>query len=218
VVVFLLLLSACNKVENVSPESDNHLQGSNARVEKGQDKTFDYDEINNNLEKVAFSLAEQMNDPEIRKIIKEEALKQFDGDYDILYKNFKNIKTRDGLLVGNKLAKKNKEIHNQAAKIPKFQISVPINCEGWDTDKHIPLVVIVPQGKSSDEIAQLKTIDYKGNVNWIDAKEAPKEPVIVLSDSERTDEEGELLENLTLPNKLKLNGRLENSPENLGRI
>ncbi|SFE81905.1 DUF3103 family protein [Thermoflexibacter ruber] len=182
-------------------------------------KSFDYDEINQNLEKVAFSLAAQMNDPEIRKIIKDEALKQFDGDYDILYNHLKNIKTKDGKSIGEKLMLKNKNIHAQATKIPKFQLSVPINCESWDTENHIPLVVIIPQGKSDKEISRLKAIDYKGNIHFLDAKKVPNEPVVVLNESERTDENGNLLENLVLSTNRNLsNGRLENSAEYLGRI
>ncbi|SFF64248.1 hypothetical protein [Thermoflexibacter ruber] len=183
------------------------------------DEGFNYDEINRNLEEFALALAKEMANPEIRKLIKTEAMKQFDGDYDILYKNFKNLKMQNGLSVEEHLQQKNSNVRTQASKIPKFQISVPVNCEGWDTDNYIPLVVIAPQAQGIIErdIKQLKAFDHKGNVYFIDGQKVPDKPVIVLGRSERTDDNGNLYDGL-VNHKPISNGRGENSAERLGRI
>lgn len=49
-------------------------------------------------------LAGTLKDQEVRKTLKLEALKQFDGDYDILYKNFANRSFTDGKKFKDKLA------------------------------------------------------------------------------------------------------------------
>jgi hypothetical protein len=163
---------------------------------------FNYAEINENLDKFALTLA----------------LKMFDGDYDILYKTFKNLKTKEGATIEEKLVKTNRDIRSQSAKIPLFQISVPVGCEGWNTDSFIPLVAVAPQGIRENEVLAVKAYDANGEVHYLSAKETPKEPIIVVGMSERTDLEGNVFKGYGPPKKISSNGRLQNSPEYLGRL
>jgi hypothetical protein len=49
-------------------------------------------------------LAKTLKDKEVRTFIKSEALKQFDGDYDVLYKNVAEYSFTDGKKFKDKLA------------------------------------------------------------------------------------------------------------------
>ncbi|GAB4183216.1 MAG: hypothetical protein OHK0057_37290 [Thermoflexibacter sp.] len=224
-ILVLIFAASCQKsqIKDIEKEVVNvNEKASQSTSSPFNDERFNYDEINRNLEEFALALAKEMANPEIRKLIKTEAMKQFDGDYDILYKNFKNLKMQNGLSIEEHLQQKNRNVRTQASKIPKFQISVPVNCEGWDTDNYIPLVIIAPQAQGIIErdIKQLKAFDHKGNVYFIDGQKVPDKPVIVLGRSERTDLEGNVHEgylNTSKDNYLP-NGRPSSSMEYLGRL
>src|SRR6185436_1265004 len=47
--------------------------------------------INESLDNAALIVATSLQNPALRSVLKTEALKQFDGDYDILYKSAKTI-------------------------------------------------------------------------------------------------------------------------------
>lgn len=77
---FVWLLSSCGKNnESVSPASEP--------VELTTLKDGEYDPM---LEEVAKAVAGSLNEVSMRIFIKDEALKKFDGDYDILYRNVQN--------------------------------------------------------------------------------------------------------------------------------
>ena len=72
---FACLLSSCDKNDGlVSPESEPVGNISGEQVQ--------YDP---QMEAIAKALAASMGEESVRTLIKTEALKKFDGDYDILY-------------------------------------------------------------------------------------------------------------------------------------
>lgn len=155
------------------------------------------------LDQTALALAKTLNDVELRSAIKTEALKKFDGDYDILYKDFKNRTFSDGNTLVEKLEKAH--IANKSAKVgalssltetfSNLQISVPVNIENWNTEKFEPLVAIIPVDVLEGSYDKIKAYDSQGNIHWLDSHTAPNFPVVAVGKSERVDENGNLLFN-----------------------
>jgi hypothetical protein len=101
------------------------------------------------LEEVAKALAASMGEESVRTLIKTEALKKFDGDFDILYQNIndKNVGGKTLNAVLNENGRKNGAartlpISSLAAQMPLLNISVPVNIEKWNTGSFEPLVVV----------------------------------------------------------------------------
>jgi Protein of unknown function (DUF3103) len=162
-------------------------------------------QLDKDLETVAIALAKSMKDQEIRSAIKTEALKQFDGDYDILYSVFADVRvsgrtvhqdlTRAGAsagLGGADMWRFSAELGRIRASIPKLQISVPVHIDDWDVASSMPLVAVAPAG-DEQKPAYIKAFDAGGKIHWLDANVEPASPVVVVGLSERVDERGQLL-------------------------
>lgn len=203
VILFLLVIISCKQeIEEMS----NNLNVPN--LEKKAiyvNEKFEYDK---NIRKFAKILAKSLKHPELRVLIKEEAIIKIDGDYTIFWKNFKGerIKNNSGDLEVLDLLvretdeftdrKKNilsKEIEEFTNKYPKLQISVPVNCEKWDVKNYIPLVAFLTSDYSIND-EYIEAFDCNGNVQKISNKQVPQFPVIAVSLNERSDENGEILE------------------------
>ena len=146
---------------------------------------------------MAATLAENSS---LREEIKQEGLKKFDGDYDILYKRFVNKHTnfKDKLtqnvkvtaarvssdaVISGAVVPSNMEAILQ--EVPNLNISIPVNIEKWNTSTTAPLVTFVPVGFDERKTKLLKAFDKDGQVHWLDAQKAPDFPVIVVGASER---------------------------------
>lgn len=168
------------------------------------------DEINSALEQISIVLAEAVKDVEVRELIRDEVGKKFDGDYNALYKNLKFFRFRDGKNFEERLAdayvkveakrgegvnldKAILRIKNFVGKIPRFQISIPVNFEKWDVRNYTPLVAYHPVGVDDKLVKYVKAFDSSGREFMLDAWRAPEFPVIVLGVSERTDDEGNVI-------------------------
>jgi len=176
------------------------------------------EDINNALEEMAILFAEAIKEVEVRRLIKSEVGKKFDGDYDALYKNLKFFKFNDGKSFEERLAdafarvrarkgetvKWNESIlkvKGLVSKIPRFQVSVPVNFERWDERGYIPLVAYHPVGVDDKLVKYVKAYDSEGREYLLDAWKVPDFPVIVLGISERTDDKGNVIfGGLNLPN------------------
>jgi hypothetical protein len=153
-------------------------------------------EYNSRLEDVAKALAISMKEKSVRRFIKEEALKKFDGDYDILYGQIesKQIEGRnfESILATNTNSGKSTKVDavnnlRQTQKlIPLLNIAVPGKIEKWDTDNYSPVVVVLPEDYSEQKTTKLKAFKSDGTFTFIDAKVIPNEPVIVITENERT--------------------------------
>ncbi len=132
----------------------------------------------------------------LRDFIKEEALKQVTGDYDVVYQAVKS-KSVLGLERRGASAETIRDIllpffENEAALIeienalPYLTIFVPdllegsFSAENWNTISQIPNV-----GIRSYESDDVKIITSTGNVHVLEAKYWPDFPVVVIKDNER---------------------------------
>lgn len=122
-----------------------------------------------------------------REFIKQEALKQFDYEYDVLYMLIKdrvieNNQTFEDLLL--RFMSKD-ELTSLLKKIPNLTIFIPalpedfFSPETWNTQKEIPLVAYMNNNK------QILYTDNIGTINTIESDEIPAFPIAVVKPSER---------------------------------
>ena len=150
-----------------------------------------------------------MVDENLRKLIKEEALQKVDGDFDIIWKDFKQKKLNskgietdlleiiadnsediDGKQ--NDIKKKKEELEKFGSSYKMLQISVPVNCDKWDYKSFEPVVVFLTSDYSEVQ-EEVDAYNSKGEIIKLSNKITPEMPVIVVSLSERTDSDGNLI-------------------------
>lgn len=149
------------------------------------------------LERFARALASAITEKEVRMLIKEEANRQFDGDYDILFRKLKDEQTGNGKVL-NVLARhlsaleKNpsfanpeNELNSLSADVPLLNIAVPIHMDKWDAAQYTPLVAVVPSNFDEKTTERVKAFDQHGKVTWLSVKAMPDMPVIVVGLNER---------------------------------
>jgi hypothetical protein len=192
----MLTLSSCNKEEARPDQVAVQQDLGNGAFTKS---------ANANLEEVALMLAASLKEAGVRQAIHAEAAKQFDGDYDILYKNFATYAFSSGEQFKDKLARAGASssgrtsaeaalrLETIAATFPILNIAVPVNFDKWDANTYAPLVAFRPVDYSEATASRLKAFDVNGKVHYLDAKTDPAVPVIVVGLSERVDSEGQLL-------------------------
>ena len=141
-------------------------------------------------EEFAKMLALSLKDPEMRKFLKSEANKQFDGDFDILVKNVVSVNVGNARFdekVKNSSSKgyaAGNQAFSKALSNPLLNIAVPMLIETWNDTKQLPLVAVAV-GANEKETKQLKAFDSNGKTYLIDAKIEPNVPVIVVANNER---------------------------------
>jgi hypothetical protein len=185
-----IIFNSCEKDE-LKHLSDTKNSIANSQLENNN--------ISSKLDSAAKQLALCMGNQQIRQLIKSEAAKKFDGDFEVLWSNFR--KTIDRNMSENKnlpvmqAAEINclQNIANMAAEIPQLQIAVPVQCEEWNVDSHIPLVAFDPLTGDENEVKMIKAYDAEGNAHYIDAWRLPDVPIVVVGINERTDENGKLI-------------------------
>lgn len=147
---------------------------------------------------VARNLASRMNDPALRRYIRDRAGEKFDGDYNFLVQaaRFDHLDGADSPRLDDILASDangdpagdTDEFMDQLAEIhPLVQIALPqLNdpLMDWDPEQEIPLVAYVPVEQPTDT---LQAFDVDGNLYEISGSEPPMELVIVVSENERTE-------------------------------
>lgn len=168
----------------------------------------DKSEYDKNIRKFAKALAKAMVNEDLRKLIKEEALRKVDGDYDILWKDFKQKKlstrgietdlleiiadnTEDIEGKKNDIKKKKEELEIFGSSLKMLQISVPVNCNKWDDKSFEPVVVFLTSDYNENQ-EEIEAFNSKGDIIKLSNKIAPEIPVIAVSLSERTDIEGNI--------------------------
>ncbi len=212
IIMITFLLINCSKEndlsQNKSMQKSNYNQNEFEQI-IDNDTRFDIEKANQALENLSVALAIALKDQELRCEIKQEALKKFDGDYEMLYSNIKNkIFKREKTLLdilaegyltyqygkGNQ-TKKNvcREKLAQATKmIPKLNIAVPVHCEQWNTEHQLPWVTFWPCGINDSEVKELRAFDSEGVCHILDVDLTTDIPIVVLGINERTDKDGNL--------------------------
>ena len=182
-----------------------------AKYDSFVEPTIDYtiDHKNDLISSYAQILASSIADAELRNTIKSEAQEQFDGDYDILIStletldlNEQNMTVKQKMLERPVLTRSSKggfdgnleDLMDEIKKVfPNLQVSVPVHCDEWDPDNYIPMVAFLPCDYDEDTIEYIEAFDIDGNTHILSAVEEPEYPVIVVSVSERIDENGNFL-------------------------
>ncbi len=187
---FFSMLSSCQK-----PEDEQSLVNS---------FTEDYDaDVMRLTRAVSQGVA---GSEDLRMILKHEAMKQNDGDYDIrlsflmerrlseyqalLKKSASDIRIKDLLtpyLDHEQLRRKSASsfLDDLLASNPDLQISVPVHCEDWDPDVYIPKVAFLRKDFNDGKTTSVDAFTSEGEMISISAVEEPSEPVLVVSLSER---------------------------------
>jgi hypothetical protein len=178
------------KNEVVDPQrnvvNDEILIPSTAKVFDEKSARLSYLEGMEDYEEFAKMLAISLKDKNMRKFLKDEANKKFDGDYDILV-----AKIQDNLISGAKFGehlKKNEKKANsyvEVLKNEKLNISIPLLIEKWVINSQIPLVAIAINAEEDTKL--VKAFDSNGKVYLIDNIKEPNLPVIVVGLNERID-------------------------------
>ncbi len=188
--LFILSFS-CQKAEPPQPETK-----FNAAT---------YDENAQNLAQAVSRTLAASGD--FRRIIRHEAMKQVDGDYDVLLGHIvdkrmseynpvlkKSVSdTRIGDLLESNLKpgrtimlKSTSSVIDDMLKAnPDLQVSIPVHCEDWDPETFTPNVAVVGSDYRDGKTKTVKAYTPDGTVIDISAIEEPTEPVVVVSLNER---------------------------------
>lgn len=133
---------------------------------------------------------------EVRSLIKEEALKQIDFDYDVLYCLIKDKQLKNGVTLEEYLEKyltsdELKCIHKQLPTLTLFVPTLPENSfsvHSWNTIDELPAVAV----KISDN-NDVKIYYGNGETEVFPADIIPGFPVVVVKENERIVRNGEIL-------------------------
>ena len=133
---------------------------------------------------------------EVRSLIKEEALKQIDFDYDVLYCLIKDKQLKNGVTLDEYLEKyltsdELKCIHKQLPTLTLFVPTLPENSfsvHSWNTIDELPAVAV----KVSDN-NDVKIYYGNGETEVFPADIIPGFPVVVVKENERIVRNGEIL-------------------------
>lgn len=140
------------------------------------------------IENFAAALAKVFSEnKEIRELVKDEALKMIDDDYDVLYILVKDVKLRDNSTLESNLSKylPREKLSQLIQEIPTLTIFVPeliddvFSAVKWDTDLDIPKVAFI------DKENNVHYIDSFGDKKTFAHNEIPLFPIVVLKKSER---------------------------------
>ena len=188
VLVFLVYLSVASCNESLNDIDKNVVSA-----------TF-LEQIESNLilkQKFSSALVKVLGqNEEVRSLIKEEALKQIDFDYDVLYCLIKDKQLKNGVTLEEYLEKyltsdELKCIHKQLPTLTLFVPTLPENSfsvHSWNTIDELPAVAV----KVSDN-NDVKIYYGNGETEVFPADIIPGFPVVVVKENERIVRNGEIL-------------------------
>ncbi|GGE96734.1 hypothetical protein GCM10010984_12830 [Chishuiella changwenlii] len=169
-----------------SCKNDDEFNKENSDVKNYGKNLSQKDELKQEFSKaLAKALA---NNVELRKFIKEEALKMFDNDYDILYQIVKDEKIGDSsfrdIVLEYYDKKENLNILEQY--YPTLTIFVPelplntFSAKKWNAENEIPLVAYTLIG-----VYDIPIVDSTGEITFLKGEYIPSFPVVVVKENER---------------------------------
>jgi len=128
-------------------------------------------------------------EPNLRLFIKNEALKQFDRDNDVLFQMIKDEKiTSDQTFyqVISKYAQSKEKLDSAINSLPTLTIMVPellnFTPDNWKTESEIPQVAVSPENKN---FTNIDLYNSKGEITKIPNGSVPNFPVVVVKENER---------------------------------
>lgn len=138
-----------------------------------------------NYHTFAKSLAKIIDNKEIKAALKAKALEKFDGDYDVLVKDFVPIKLKDGKSVLDLLTEQNEEVRSIVANNPLLTIYVPeltvFSANNWDTEKTTPIIAV----RNNNGGNKIYAYNTRLNIIGLDKKIEPTIPTILIKSNER---------------------------------
>jgi len=175
--------------------------------EEVESATINQSAFNRDMRGIAYAVSRAIVDnDEFRRLVKSDALKQFDGDYDILVSDIssKRIPASNGLATKSvdgtvsveellefympaevKSAAGDSVLAKLQEQYPYAQISVPVHADEWDAENYVPLVAFLEDDYDDATVETIQAYDPDGNLVSVDAVNEPEDPVIVISTNER---------------------------------
>ena len=196
IICLTIILAGCSKEEMIPPKT------LPASIHTEEDESSLYIALNDMIEQYAKVLAAALPDYELRSIIKSQAMLRFDGDYDILATTLHGKQLSNGSDVETLLRSVYDDLYPDAERdgnqflssiiqaIPTLQISVPVNCSDWDL-AYIPRVVPLYCDFNEHDSTAVRGYDEEGSITYMNIDKEPDDAVIVVSISERIDENGD---------------------------
>lgn len=203
---FIMLITMCFLFVSCSKERINHQVHESDGITTVNFSELVPDEYKAELiANYAQLLASSISNSDLKELIKNKAQERFDGDYDILVSTLHGPETRATLNVTSLFAASNVQtrsgvlnvedlVEEVQTRFPNLQVAVPVHCEEWDTEKYTPLVAFLPYDYDEDTYTEIEAYDTNGNIHMLSLEEEPNVPVIVVSISERVDDEGNLMD------------------------
>lgn len=199
----LLLCISCQEVaDNIFSEEDM----------KEVSEVFEQTQYNEDLKNFSLAIGRALKgNKDFRNLIKNEALKRYDGDFDVLLSHIASkpimnnnnqhhalrsdestVLVKDLLNISynidqNNLRSESSSIIDELMKkYPDLQISIPIHADDWDEDSDsIPIITFIPEESVDGVTKELTGYDQNENIVMLDALNAPDFPVIVIGQNER---------------------------------
>ena len=187
--LFASVLLSCNKYEQSSKSSllnDTH--------------NLMNTEYNNKVASLATALHQALcENNQLGLKVKEEALKRFDGDVNVLLtdllpqtiekqtksgKEEISIKEYLTLFLPKTKSGESNLLEALQEMNPTLQVAIPVHSEDWD-GVSVPKIAFVPENNVESERKPIPAIDENGKWISMSATQEPNEPVIVLSLNER---------------------------------
>ncbi len=178
-VFFSLIICSC--------QEDSTVEDGISIEQSEQNSSYKKKEL---YQEFAKSLAISLNEEAtLRAFIKEEGMKMFDNDYDILYLSVKDeVVTADGLSFHQLITKHADNpllIDAIEQDLPLLNIYIPelpsgFSCDTWDSSTEVPMVTYTD--KSSD---RYMIYDANGENKAISNELIPGFPILVLKENER---------------------------------
>jgi len=153
---------------------------------------------NHKLHWIAKTLTLSMQQsPKFRKLIREQALNQFDFQHDVLYKRIadeplENSTVKELMTKNYEKVTSRNDFEEIVSSLHYLQFSIPVHCEEWNTS-FVPLVVPLPVDRDEEQTKTLTAYTTSLEAVTISAKTPPYYPVVCVSEAERIDENGMLM-------------------------
>lgn len=144
------------------------------------------------LKHMARAMAKALTNPEVGVYLKEKIGQRFDGDLNVLWKVVKNFQVPGhGRLRGVMQGKLGRVVRSMEAieRVPYLQVALPVGFGEWDGRTPIK-VAYTPLTIDDTEWEYIYAYDHRGIEYQLDAWTPPDYPLMVISQNERTDLEG----------------------------
>lgn len=201
IIGILITLIACKKDNDILDINPDKLKSAKTNdLSKYQPEEL-IQIYNLGMHEFAKAFAKTLKNQKVKESIKEEALLRRDGDFDIIWKGFKD-QDIEGESIIKKVARnvskqiseneKLQKIEDFSGLFKQLQISVPIHIDKWLSNYPIPVVAF--REVTEDGVRDfLYTYDAEGNQGRIEKGIIPDYPVLVININERSDENGDIL-------------------------